>query len=292
MYYIVYAFFYLVSLLPLRVLHFISDSLYGIVYHVIRYRRKVVMHNLLIAFPEKTDAERVAIAKGFYHKLFDSMLESLKLLSAPDTFFEKRFSGNWELINQYYDAGRPVQVHLGHNFNWEWGNTMIAKKVKHQYLGVYLPLSNKIFDRLFKKMRSRGGAVLIPATNMTKAFLPYRKTLYCMGLIADQSPGRIDHTNWFDFFGRKTAFITGSAKMAMSTNAVVAFATIKRVKRGYYRTEFEIAAENPKNKTDIEITQQFVNYLETNLRQAPDNWLWSHRRWKHEWNESYASNVN
>ncbi|MCH5688880.1 hypothetical protein LWM68_34280 [Niabella sp. W65] len=87
MYYIVYFFFYLISLLPLRVLHFISDSIYGILYHVVKYRKKVVMDNLLIAFPEKTEEERIAIAKGFYHKLIDSMIESLKLLSAPDSFF-------------------------------------------------------------------------------------------------------------------------------------------------------------------------------------------------------------
>jgi KDO2-lipid IV(A) lauroyltransferase len=245
------------------------------------------MDNLLIAFPEKTEEERIAIAKGFYHKLIDSMIESLKLLSAPDSFFEKRFKGNWDLINRYYDEGRPVQIHLGHNFNWEWGNAMLAKNVKHQYLGVYMPLTSKVFDRLFKKMRSRGNSILIRATNMTREFLPYRRSLYCIGLIADQSPGRIHKTNWFDFFGRKTAFITGSAKMGIAANSVIAFATIRRVKRGYYETSFEIAEEHPQSVTEVELTRRFVNYLETNIRKYPDNWLWSHRRWKHEWKEEY-----
>ncbi|MBO9619794.1 MAG: lysophospholipid acyltransferase family protein [Niabella sp.] len=286
MYYIVYGFLYICSLLPLRVLYLLSDFFYTIVYYVIGYRKKVVLDNLAIAFPEKTIEERTRIAKNFYHKFIDSLVETVKVLSASDSFFEKRFTGNWELINQYYDQQRSVQLHLGHTFNWEWGNVQVVRKIRHRFLGVYIPISNTPLNRVFKKLRSRSGAVLLDAERMTREFMPYRRSMYCLGLIADQSPGRVDKAKWFYFFDRKTAFTVGPAKSAITNNAVVLFAAIERVKRGYYHVTFSLAEENPKaNSTENALTSQFVHFLEATIRKHPDMWLWSHRRWKHGWKE-------
>ncbi|WP_262915068.1 lysophospholipid acyltransferase family protein [Niabella ginsengisoli] len=151
MYYIIYGFLYLCSLLPLWLLYLISDGFYFLIYYVFGYRKKVVLGNLAIAFPKKTEKERIRIAKNFYHKFIDSLIETIKLLSAPDSFFEKRFTGNWQVVNKYYDEGRSVQLHLGHNFNWEWGNVAAVKQFRYKFLGVYMPLANKTFDRLFKR---------------------------------------------------------------------------------------------------------------------------------------------
>ncbi|GAB3414158.1 lysophospholipid acyltransferase family protein [Niabella aquatica] len=291
MYYIVYFFFYLVSLLPLRVLYLISNFFYGVVYYVIGYRKKVVMQNLEIAFPQKTKQERIRIAKNFYHKFIDSFIETIKLLSAPDSFFEKRLTGNWEIVEQYYEQGRSVQLHLGHNFNWEWGNVVAVKKLSYKFLGVYMPISNKTIDRIFKKIRSRSGTVLLSAHHMTKAFLPHRNTQYCLGLVADQSPANAAKAAWFYFFDRKTAFIMGPAKNAAKNNTVVIFAFISRPKRGYYNITFSVAEENPKPESEIELTHQFVTYLERVIKANPDMWLWSHRRWKHEWKEEYGEVI-
>lgn len=237
----------------------------------------------MLAFPEKTEAERVSIAKGFYHKLIDSMIESLKLLSAPNSFFEKRFTGNWDAVEQYYRTGRSVQLHLGHNFNWEWGNLVMVKNSSFKFLGVYMPISNKAINRLFIKMRSRAGTILLNATKMRKEFLPYRNQQYCLGLIADQSPGVLNKAHWFDFFNRKTAFTMGPAKNAITNNTIVLFAFIHRPKRGYYEVNFTLNTQQPREMTADELTSQFVCYLEKIIRQYPDMWLWSHRRWKHVW---------
>ncbi|WP_018627258.1 lysophospholipid acyltransferase family protein [Niabella aurantiaca] len=287
MYFVIYGFLYLCSLLPLPVLYLLSDLFYAVVYYLIGYRKKVVLHNLAIAFPEKTIAERKRIAKDFYHKFIDSFVETVKLLSAPDSFFEKRFTGNWEVINRYYDQGRSVQLILGHTFNWEWGNVQVVRKIRHLFLGVYMPISSKPLNRVFKKLRSRSGAILLSAHNMTREFLPYRRSLYCLGLVADQSPGgRMNKARWFTFFNRKTAFTIGPAKSAITNNAVVLFAAIERRKRGYYQVTFTLAEEDPGTNTDENtLTKKFVTFLEATIRQHPDMWLWSHRRWKHEWKE-------
>lgn len=246
------------------------------------------MQNLLIAFPDKTLKERTRIAKNFYHKFIDSMIETIKLLSAPDSFFEKHFTGNWEVVEKYYLQGRSVQLHLGHNFNWEWGNVTAVKHLSYKFLGVYMPLGNKTFNRLFKKIRSRSGTLLLSAHKMSAEFLPHRNSQYCLGLVADQSPGNVQKAGWFNFFNRRTAFTMGPAKNAIKNNTVVIFAFISRPKRGYYNVTFSLAEEFPKPGEEAQLTQKFVQYLESVIKENPDMWLWSHRRWKHEWKEEYG----
>ena len=147
MYYIVYGFLWLVSLLHIRILYFFSDAIYGLVFYILKYRRDVVLSNIKLAFPEKTDKERMRIAKDFYHNLIDTFIETIKMITASQKFLEKRFKGNWDLINSLKDEGRPIQMHIGHNFNWEWGNAVAAPRMDLPWLGVYMPISNKIFDR-------------------------------------------------------------------------------------------------------------------------------------------------
>lgn len=292
MYYIIYFFLFLFSLLPLWALYLISDFFYFIVYYIIGYRKEVVMQNLQIAFPDKTLKERKRIAKNFYHKFIDSMIETVKLLSASDSFFEKHFTGNWEIVEKYYLQGRSVQLHLGHNFNWEWGNVTAVKHLSYKFLGVYMPLANKTFDRLFKKIRSRSGTVLLSAHKMSTEFLSHRNTQYCLGLVADQSPGNILKARWFNFFNRPTAFIMGPAKNAIINNTVIIFAFISRPKRGYYNVTFSLAEAFPQPEEEVALTQKFVHYLEGVIKENPDMWLWSHRRWKHEWKETYGAVIS
>src|ERR1700709_2604047 len=102
MYYIVYVFFYLISLLPMRLLYIISDFIYIIIYHLLGYRKDVVLDNLEKAFPSKTNDERIKIAKQFYHNLLDSFIETIKLLSASNKFLGKRVTANWEALEPIY----------------------------------------------------------------------------------------------------------------------------------------------------------------------------------------------
>ena len=289
MYYIIYGFLYLISLLPLRVLYFISDGLYVLIYYVFGYRKKVVFKNLNIAFPEKSEKEKIRIAKNFYHKFIDSLLEMLKLLSASDAFFRKRFVGNWDELIQHYAAGRAVQLHMGHNFNWEWGNIGTALNTKFQVLGVYMPIGNKHFDRLFLKMRMRNGTRMLSAHRMSREFLPFKDMQYCLGLVADQSPGgKLQTAKWYPFFNHLTAFTVGPAKNAIAHNTVVILGFINRVKRGHYQIVYETLTTEPKKYSVDTLTYHYVQYLENVIRQYPDMWLWSHNRFKHQWQEGYT----
>ncbi|HUQ96086.1 MAG TPA: hypothetical protein VM010_00370, partial [Chitinophagaceae bacterium] len=188
MYYIVFGFLYALSLLPLRVLYLISDAVYGLIFYIIKYRRAIVMQNLTLAFPQKTEAEKEQLAKQFYKNFCDTFIETIKFISADARFFRKRFTGNYDAIENLYASGRPVQIHLGHNFNWELANLVVPDYISYNVLAVYLPLKNKIFDRLFRYIRTRNRSQLIASNNFKVDFAPFRNTQYLIGLVADQNP--------------------------------------------------------------------------------------------------------
>jgi KDO2-lipid IV(A) lauroyltransferase len=142
MYYIFYAFFYLLSLLPWRVFYIISDFFAFILQYVVKYRVDVVAKNLAIAFPDKSVAERKKIANAFYQKFTDSFVETIKFISISTREYEKRFTSNVEVLNDLYDTGQSVQIMAGHFFNWEYANWGVAKYGKYPFLAVYMPLSN------------------------------------------------------------------------------------------------------------------------------------------------------
>ncbi len=287
MYYLIYGILWLISLLPLRVLYLISDGVYGLAFYIIKYRKKIVLNNLRIAFPEKTEEERNRIAKKFYRNLTDYFIETLKMLSASGKFFEKRFVGNWDVINEVKATGRSVQMHIGHTFNWEWGNIQTARKVAMPLIGVYMPVTNKVFDRLLYNLRTGKGTIMIRATHMKEDFMPYRHMQYLLGLVADQNPGNPAKGWWFNFLGKPAPFVKGPAQGALTNNCAVVFAYIKKVKRGYYEAVF--SGQPTEGLTEKELTGKFVRFLEDVIRKRPDMWLWSHRRWKHEWKEVYGT---
>jgi KDO2-lipid IV(A) lauroyltransferase len=291
MYYLVYGILYIISLLPLRGLYLIADLLYLLAYYVIGYRKKVVMENLDRAFPEKTRAEKIRIAKRFYKNLIDSFIETLKLLSAGGRFIDKHFTGNWEFLNELYKTGKSCQILVGHTFNWEWGNYALARHVRYKFLAVYMPLSNKVFERLFLTLRQKSGAVMLPATTMKNSMIPHRGTQYALGLVADQSPGNPAKGYWIRFFGQKTAFIPGPEKGARAGNIPIVFARLEKKRRGYYHAVFSMGEENPAHTREGEITIKYARYMESTIRQFPDMWLWSHKRWKHAFQPSYPLNF-
>jgi Kdo2-lipid IVA lauroyltransferase/acyltransferase len=288
MYYFLYGFLWLISLLPMRVLYFFSDGIYGLIYYIIGYRKEIVMKNLAQAFPEKTLKERKRIARQFYHNLIDTFIETIKMITASPEWIGKRTDCNWDVINQFYPSGKSVQIHLGHNFNWEWGNEAIIRHTPYKVLVVYMPVTNKVIDRLFYKLRTRSGSVLIPATNMREGFLPYRHTQYLMGLVADQNPGYPGNAWWINFFGKPTPFVKGPARAARSNKTGVLFAYIHKTKRGYYKGVVSVPELDVETATEEQLTVAFVRYLENIIRQYPEMWLWSHRRWKWDWKPEYG----
>jgi len=287
MYYLTYSLLYLLSLLPMPVLYLFSDGIYFLLYYVFGYRKKVVMVNLEIAFPEKSVKERTAIAKKFYRNFVDNFIETIKLLSAGSEWIKKHFVMDSDPFHPIYLSGRKCQLHLGHNFNWEIANVAMPYYTQFSFLVVYMPIKNKVVDRLFMHLRTRTGSVMLPATDMRTAMVPWRNTQYLLTLVADQAPGDVSRAYWLNFFGRPTPFVRGPESGARIGNIPVIFTQLYKVKRGYYHAYLEMGAENPASLPEGELTRRYIRFLEKAIRQHPDMWLWSHRRWKWEWKEEY-----
>ena len=190
MYYPVYFLLYALSLLPMRILYLLSDLAYLLLYYVTGYRKKVVMENLATAFPDHTWQQNKQIAREFYRNFTDNFIETLKLLSASKAFLTRHFIvDNPELFEAYFQQGRKCQLHLGHSFNWEFANTVMPFYTSYTFLVVYMPVENKLFNRLLLRLRSRTGTALLPATGLSRAIIPFRNRQYMLTLVADQAPG-------------------------------------------------------------------------------------------------------
>lgn len=288
MYYVVLAILYLISFLPLWIIYRISDVVAFFMCHVLRYRRDVLMQNISIAFPEKSALEKKKIIRRFYVNFVDTFLEAIKLLSLPERVLRKRIQFDASIFEELYATGKSCQVHLGHNFNWEWVNVRVTKQVLYPFLVVYMPIGSKVVDRLFKYFREKNGSIMLPATSMRTAILPYRNTQYLLALVADQNPGRPDASYWVKFFGKWTPFVTGPEKNARLNDIPVVFARIYKPKRGYYVIETKLAALNPREKPEGQLTLEYVRYLEEVIRKQPDVYLWTHNRWKYDYDPNFT----
>ncbi|MBV4356240.1 lysophospholipid acyltransferase family protein [Pinibacter aurantiacus] len=290
MYYLLYGVLYLLSLLPMRVLYIFCDLIYVILYYIAGYRKQVVMKNLSIAFPEKSEAEKKTIARKFYRNFIDNFIEAIKMLSAGKSFVEKRYKGNFEIFEQINAKGKSAHLFLGHYFNWELGNFTLEYNSPLHMLIVYMPIKNQAMERLFIHLRQRSGAGLIPATPtsaFTRAYIEQRKRPYMLALLADQNPGGVDKAYWLNFFDRATPFVTGPEKSSRSANMPAVFGYFKKPKRGYYTLHFEMIEENPRSVEEGELTRRYVTLLENAIRENPEIWMWTHKRWKSEWKSEY-----
>jgi KDO2-lipid IV(A) lauroyltransferase len=153
-----------------------------------------------------------------------------------------------------------------------------------------MPIENKAFDRIFRKLRSGTGTILLPATDMRRTMLPYRNEQYLLTLVADQAPAGIEQAYWLDFFGRPTPFVRSPERGARIANIPVLFVNMYKTRRGYYRARLELGAENPAQLPEGELTRRYASYLERTIRQEPTMWLWSHNRWKKQWSQKYEKN--
>jgi KDO2-lipid IV(A) lauroyltransferase len=248
------------------------------------------MNNLLIAFPEKTNEERIIIAKKFYHNLLDTFIETIKCFSMSDKQFSKRISGNFELLNQLYETGQSVHLHSGHFFNYEYMNWAVARNQKYTFLCVYMPITNKAFDKIMYDMRSRYKSVMLSAFTFKTTFHQYKDSMYALGLVADQS-GHPSTSYWVELFGKLTPFVTGPEKSARLYNAAMVMVSMHKIKRGHYKMHFELLTTKPKEFQRGQLTKKYVAFLEEGIRKDPPNYLWSHRRWKWEFSEDYRKLV-
>ena len=282
-YILIYPILWFVSILPFRLLYTVSDLLYILMYHVFRYRKQTVKDNLRLVFPEKSDLEIKTITKKFFHHFCDMILESIKSMTISLESMKARFTfKNLDIIKDFEKQNKSIVVMCAHYGSWEW-IFILQTYTTHRGYAVYKRLQNKYFDRLIKSIRARYNSYLITTKETFSVLEDAKKNgiLSMNGFISDQTPKKEKARHWNEFMGINVPVHTGAEALAKKLDMPVLFFSVERKKRGYYEATFQTLAENPADYKDYEITDKFLKLVETQIHEAPEYYLWTHKRWKH-----------
>ena len=287
LYFPLYFYFWLHALLPLKILYILSDILFFPMFYIVRYRRKLVYQNMKDSFPEKSEKEIRRMEKAFYHHFCDYIVETIKLLHISDKETRKRVKfHNTEALQEIVDNGGSCLMLLGHYGNWEFvpSVTLWMRKGSVIFAQIYRPLKNKWFDRFFLKLRGRYHSECIAKQDTLRSILRYKSSgrPSITGFMADQTPSPANIHHWVNFLNHDTPVFTGVEKIAHKVGFSVFYFDVEKIKRGYYSVTIREISKNPKETEEFEITNKYMEMMETTILRAPEYWLWTHNRWKHK----------
>lgn len=295
LYYILYGFVYLNSLLPLRVLYVFSDLLYLLIYHVIGYRKKLVRKHLHDSFPEKDEQELRKIEHRFYHWFGDYIVETIKMASISKEQMKRRVNfRNTEYLQKLLNDGRDVVLYLGHYCNWEWMTSINLHAHPVQTWCVYHPLESPAFNAVMLKVRSTMGMKNVAMANILRHVIKERKEgrRCVIGFISDQVPLYPATQYWTEFLNHKgTLVITGTEQIIRRFDYACTYLDISCPRRGYYDIDIVPMTEKASEHGEWQITEMYFRLFEKSICRQPEYWLWTHNRWKRtveglmEWRE-------
>ena len=261
-------------------MYIVSDVTRFFVYRIFKYRKDVVMTNLINSFPEKSDHEIRALCDRFYVFFFDLFFETIKTLTVSSKAIRRRVSFEClPVFEKYANRGQSVILAMGHFGNWELAGARFSQEDIHQLIAIYKPLRNKRFDSLLMHMRLRHGTGLY---KMKSTFAQMREDvdkLTAVAFIADQTPAA-HRQYWTHFLNQETAVFVGMESAARTFNLPVIYLSPRRSKRGYYEMVAEVLVDDPHACAENEIIDRYVAKLEQEIKLQPEIWLWTHRRWK------------
>lgn len=280
-----------VGFLPLPVMYLITDVLFFFLYYIVKYRRKVVAENLKNAFPEKTEEERADITRRYYRHMCDLFSEFYKLRHISEAEIRRRcVMVNMDIPHRYFLDGRSVIVFSGHYGNWEMMYSYKLWEPDIELIPIYKPIHNKVFDRMTYNIRSRFGAKPLAKADTLRTMMQnvFDGKVALTGFIGDQTPSKNNLNYWVRFLNQETPVLEGTERIARKLNQPVVFVNIRKVKRGHYQAEFHDICSDPASLPPGEVTRRYMQMLENVIRENPEYWLWSHRRWKYKRPEGVA----
>ena len=277
-----YLFIIPISILPHKILYFISDFIYLILFKLIGYRKEVVLNNLKNSFPEKNINELNNCMVLFYKHLADLIVESIKGFTISENQLRKRLViKNPDLGNRYAQQGLSVIFVGGHFNNWEMCAQAFPLYSLHNCIGIYKPLKNKFMNKKLLSSRSKYGLNLISMIQAKKSFKNNEK-INAILFASDQNPSSTKKAHWLEFLNQDTAVSFGLEKYSKEFNLPVIFVSINKLKRGFYEVTHSLITESPNSQANGKITEDFTKMLEKDIINKPQYWLWSHKRWKHK----------
>ncbi|MGB7396047.1 MAG: lysophospholipid acyltransferase family protein [Pricia sp.] len=284
-----YPLLWIISHLPYRLFYAFSDFVFFWVYRVIGYRKNVVRENLKLVFPERSKEELKRTEVGFYRHMCDMFLEMVKTMNLSKQEVKKRYDvQNIEVLRKI-EKEKSVLIVCSHYANWEW-NVSINNYVDAKGYAVYQRIGNPYFDRWVRNVRARWNTTLITSEDTVKTVVRNKRdgVIGIFGMVSDQSPQWHRAQYWTEFMGVKVPVINGAETMARKMDLAVVFLKVSKVKRGYYAAELIPITTAGASTDKNEITDTFLRLTEQQIREKPEYYLWTHRRWKHRDSEPPA----
>lgn len=282
-YILVYPVIWLISMLPFRVLYAISDGVYLLIYYVVGYRKKVVLENLKLAFPDKPDKELIIIQKKFYRHFVDIFVEMIKSFTVSKEEVYKRYKfTNIDFFDELYKDGKSAILTGPHYANWEWIMSLDSF-VKYKGYAAFTKVENPYFNEKVLKSRIKFGTSLILTSKIIAEIKNNQKlNIQAMyGLLSDQSPQLSKTFYWREFFGVKVPIHSGAEMLAKRFDMNMVYIETKKIKRGYYETSFSLITDDAKKYPNYELTDIFIEKVEKQIRNQPEYYFWTHKRFKH-----------
>ena len=285
---VLYAIFWCLSLLPFRVLYWISDALSFLLYRVVGYRKKIVRKNLKNSFPEKTEKELRKIEKEFYQHFCDCFFETIKCLTMkPDDFRERMRYVNPEELERFKEKNQSFILYLGHYGNWEWltfGYKYAPKTLFPTYIpmAVYHKLESGPFDKFYLRLRLSSGAIIVPQKQFLRTYAEQKQkkqiTMYCFN--SDHGMMWENMYFWMKWLNQDTAPEIGPEKIARRTKMPVLYIDVQKPSRGHYTARFVPLTDDANELEEFELTRMYMRKVEESIRRNPAYWMWTHNRWK------------
>ena len=273
------------SRIPLLLWYPVARFLAWLAWRVVPYRRHVVDANLKACFPEWDDVTRERVIRDYYRGFADMLVEvvhSLRL--TPDELQRRVRIVNPELVRDEVapknGKSKPVLIVAAHQCNWEWMLLGLSTQLGIPVDAAYKPLVDNWAEHEMRKLRGRFGARLIPAQELLGDIIKQRGLPRAIAMVADQEPVSSERKQWLRFLNRDTAFFLGAEEIARTTRYAAFFVKLERKRRGHYQVEFVRIAEAGEQLPPGEFTARYARLVEEQIRAAPADWPWSHKRWK------------
>lgn len=286
-YYVTRVFVILIGLLPYQVIYLLSDVLFPLLWHIVRYRKEVVKINLKHAFPRLSEEQQITIAKDFYRYFLDLTLETFKAQTMTEKVIRQRVKVlNLELVEEIVKRKGSIILLVPHYNNWEMLGQRLSLQSLFVFRPIYKPLNNRYFDQMMYNVRSRFGAEPISIGMVLREMIKDRNRKVMTAFAADQKPIG-DRILWVDFLNQQTAAFRGAYVIAQKLDQPLFYTHLRRIKRGEYTIEFELLTDDPRQHDIQELAEMFFRKLEDDIDDNPQYWLWTHRRWKRGKNHIY-----
>ena len=270
------------SLLPRREISAVASLFAAIIRLADRRHLRVAYHNLASATPKISESKHSGIVKHLYRHLVTSFLEMQHIRRVR----KKRFpsfliKGNLSAIRCFLTNKRPVIFVTAHLGNWDFAGALLTL-LSPPFYAVARPLDNPFLERYLSGLRKKLGLETVPKRGAIKKLLYLLRSGANVGIVADQN-APTDHI-FVPFLGRKAATIRTPALLAVKTRAPIIPVCLVREKVLRYRLLLgkPIIPENerPRDKEVARMTLAFTRQFEMWVRAFPQQWLWTHRRWK------------